>query len=161
MSLPRPLYRTRQFLGALRPAVAEAELAETERFLGRQLFALFRSMTLLDQRHSMDVYQLLRDQRSTDRDILSAALLHDVGKGRIRLWERIAYVLADTVARPLLPRFSGGLARLRDHATLGAERLAAAGASPELVRLVAEHERRRIPSSDLPLHLLRAADDAC
>lgn len=161
MSLPRPLYRTRQFLGALRPAVAEDELAETERFLGPQLFALFHSMMLRDQRHSIDVYHLLYGQGCTDSDVLSAALLHDVGKGQIRLWERVAYVMTDTVARPLLPRFGSGLARLRDHATLGAERLAAAGASSELVRLVAEHEGRRIPPSDVPLRLLRAADDAC
>ncbi|HZP25881.1 MAG TPA: HD domain-containing protein [Dehalococcoidia bacterium] len=161
MSLARPLYRTRQFLGALRPRVSAAELEDAKRFLGPQLFALFSSMMLRDQRHSLDVFRLLDDQGCHDNDVLAAALLHDVGKGRVRLWERVVYVLAGALARPLQSRLGNGAKRLRDHAAIGAVQVAAAGASPQLVRLVAEHEDRQLSPSDAPLRLLRSADDSC
>ncbi|HXG36721.1 MAG TPA: HD domain-containing protein, partial [Dehalococcoidia bacterium] len=90
MSLPRPWYRTRQFLQALRPQLSVQERQEVATFLRNDLFALFQSMTLRDQRHSLDVYNFLRAQGNDDRELLTAALLHDVGKGgRVQLWERV------------------------------------------------------------------------
>ena len=48
-----------------------------------------------DQHHSLMVYRALRDRGCTDTEMLSAALLHDSGKGsgRVPLWVRPAVVL--------------------------------------------------------------------
>jgi len=162
MSSPRTLYRARQFWGALRPRVRASETEEAARFLGPDLFALFSAMTARDQRHAVDVHSRLRDGGCDDPDILAAALLHDVGKGsRIKLWHRVVYVVLTVVHPSLVSRLRGGIATLRDHSELGAQLLAQAAASPEVVRLVREHERPHRAPGDGRLAILRAADDAC
>lgn len=162
MSWPRPHYRLRQFFAALRPKLQRPELADARNLLGEDLFPLFRSMTLRDQRHSLDVLRYLRGQGCQDRDTLAAALLHDIGKGsNVRMWERMTYVLLNAATPSLLSRVNTGLARLRDHAETGGRMAAAAGAGPELVRLIARHEDCKIPPADRALFLLRMADDAC
>ncbi len=159
----RALYRARQFFGALRPRVGESERPEVEALLGERLLALFDSMSARDQRHCLDVYQALRAVGSADRDVLTAALLHDAGKGRlagapVRLWHRVAYVVLSAMSPWLLERLAsaGGLAVLRRHPERGAELAAALGASPTVVGLIRRHEDR-----DAGEQRLRAADDAC
>lgn len=162
MSLPRPWYRTRQFLQALRPQLSVQERQEVATFLRNDLFALFQSMTLRDQRHSLDVYNFLRAQGNDDRELLTAALLHDVGKGgRVQLWERVTYVLLAGALPSLLRRTGGGLARLRDHAAQGATLVANAGGPPQVASLVLKHEDARKGVEDRRLAALMAADDAC
>ena len=158
--LARALYRCRQFLGALRPRVGAADLAEAEAVLGPALFPLFLTMAPRDQRHCLDVYRRLRAGGCGDGDLLMAALLHDVGKGRqVRLWHRVAYVLLAALAPSLLARAGGGLGALRDHGQRGAALLRQAGAPPGVVALVAAHEERR--AGDPRLALLQQADDSC
>jgi hypothetical protein len=163
----RPLYRTRQFFGYFRPRVENDERAEAKHLLGERLWSLVESMSERDQRHSLDTFRLLREQGHEDPDLLSAALLHDVGKGRlaaarVRLWHRVAYVLLATVAPPLLRRLSdgrGGLADLHHHADRGAVVAEALGIGPIAVELIRRHHDD-VPA-DERLDLLRAADDAC
>ena len=161
----RPLYRTRQFIGALKPQIRETELREARCLLGPRLTPLFDSMALRDRRHCLDVYAKLRGSGCDDEDTLTAALLHDSGKGRlsgvgIRLWHRVAYVLLDAAAPSLLNRLArgrDGMSVLRDHAELGAEFAASMGASPRVVKLIRDHEDR---SQDGQRHVqLRTADD--
>ncbi len=166
LSASRPLYRARQFLGALRPQLVEAELDEAAAVLGPQLRLLFESMSPRDQRHCLDVYRVLRSHGCEDPEVLAAALLHDCGKGRmggrrVRLWHRVAYVLLAAGAPGLLERAAsrGGLAVLHQHAERGAELAAALGAPAGVVELIREHEDRS--HGDDRLRLLRAADDEC
>ena len=163
----RPLYRTRQFLGALKPHIAAVERAEAAELLGETLWPLFESMTDRDQRHSLDVYRILKEQGRRDEHLLMAALLHDAGKGRlagvsVRLWHRVAYVLLSTGAPAALRRLAngpGGLGALHGHADRGAVVAEALGAPVAVVELIRRHEEHG--SSDERLRLLRAADDAC
>jgi len=120
----RPLYRARQVGWALRPKVTGEERAEAREVLGDRLFPAFEGMDRADQRHCLDVYRAARRTGCEDRDVLTAALIHDCGKapstkdGRIRLWHRIAYVALGTVAPGLLRRLSrrpGGLRLLDSH----------------------------------------------
>ena len=69
----RPIYRTRQLIGALNPQIEISERSEAEQLLGRKLWPLFESMTKRDQRHSLDVYRTLKGQGRTDRDLLIAS----------------------------------------------------------------------------------------
>jgi len=162
-TVSRPLYRTRQFLGTLRPRVALAEREEARALLGERLFALFDSMERRDQRHCLDVYRRLSESGCADADLLAAALLHDAGKGRlagprVRLWQRVVHVLLEAASPGRLERAGGGLGVLHRHAEVGAELAAAAGAPAAVVEMIGEHERRE--GQDERLHRLRAADDA-
>src|SRR5579871_5191983 len=89
-------YRVWQFWRSITPRRLDASdraiLNETLPPEGRALFA---TMTLNDQRHSLTVYRALRERGSSDPDLLAAALLHDSGKGggRVPLWVRPPQVL--------------------------------------------------------------------
>src|SRR5579862_6592461 len=71
--------------------------------------ALFATMTLNDQRHSLTVYRALRARDCADPEMLAAALLHDSGKGggRVHFWVRPPVV----VLRAFAPRLLDWLAR--------------------------------------------------
>ena len=162
----RPLYRARQFLGALRPRVDGTELKDASALLGQRLMPLFLSMSRRDQRHCLDVYGALLRTGCHDQNVLLAALLHDAGKGglasaRVRLWHRVAYVVLAAASPRLLERLagSGGLGTLHGHSERGAELAAALGAPEAVVELIRRHEDRE--AADDRLRRLRAADDAC
>ncbi|GIW10179.1 MAG: phosphohydrolase [Dehalococcoidia bacterium] len=164
MNLGRVLYRTRQFAQytlAARPDTPPV----VEALLSPSLAALFRAMDPASQRHHLRVLARLQGAGVTEPDALAAALLHDVGKGRISPLVRAVYVLARWLA-PGLPAWLGGngrrgwpaMYRLVHHATLGAALVAAAGGSPRVVWLIAHHQRHDL--DDPVLQALAAADDA-
>lgn len=167
MAIARAAYRLRQFLGSLRPRVSADERAELAPLLTAAEQRLFDSMTLRDQRHGLDVYCTLRRQGHQDPDLLTAALLHDLGKGRISLWHRVAYVLLSAAAPVLLDRLAAeegagwrqALWRCLHHPERGADMAAAASSTPEVVRLIRLQETD--DTGDSRLRLLRAADEAC
>jgi hypothetical protein len=159
---PRPLYRSRQFLGSLRPRVDPALRDEALALLPERARALFESMMLRDRQHCLDVYRRLRDEGHTDSDLLAAALLHDCGKGEIALWHRVAFVLLDSAAPARLRRaarpgegasWRAVMYRCLHHEELGAQLARAAGCSERTMAL--------IRGDDEPaLAALYAADDA-
>lgn len=161
----RAAYRSRQFFGALRARVEDDERAEVAAHLTAAEQRLFHSMELRDQRHALDVFRALKSSGQRDPSLLAAALLHDLGKGRIKLWERVAFVLLRAVSPGLLRRFAraddtgwqGGLARMLDHAERGAALAEAAGSTAETARLIRLH--RSPPGDDALLALLQAADE--
>jgi hypothetical protein len=140
----RPLYRTRQFFGALRPRLRREEIEEASAVLGPHLTQLFLTMSPRDQRHCVDVYRKLVAAGYDGHDLLTAALIHDAGKGflagpPVRLWHRVAYVLLSTAAPRLLRRLAGrvgGLAVLHHHEQTGAGLAAEYGASHTVVSLL-------------------------
>jgi hypothetical protein len=127
---------------------------------------LFGSMEVSDQRHALDVFHALKAKGQADASLLAAALLHDVGKGRISVWQRVVFVLLNAVAPRLLCRLASGdgrgwrgaLARSLDHAERGAALAEEAGATPETARLIRLH--RAPPGDDAALAMLQAADEA-
>jgi len=162
MPSARPLYRARQFLGALRPRISAEEREDAAALLGERLLPLFDGMTPRDRRHCLDVHLALRRRGCQDKEVLLAALLHDAGKGGgVRLWQRVAYVLLEAASPRLLERLAErwGLAALHRHAERGAELAVGAGAPPAVVELIRRHEER--DAGDERSALLRAADDSC
>ncbi|OGO53232.1 MAG: hypothetical protein A2148_01845 [Chloroflexi bacterium RBG_16_68_14] len=164
----RALYRSRQFFGSLRPRVDADLRAGAFRLLREPERRLFETMTPRDQQHCLHVYRRLRRQGHDDPDLLAAALLHDVGKGRIALWHRVAYVLLEAWAPGLLRRLAvpgegserpafGGLYRCRHHPELGAELARQAGASDQVVALIRGEDASALGER---LVALQAADEA-
>jgi hypothetical protein len=125
---------------------------------------LFAAMSANDQHHSLMVYRALRDRGCADTEMLTAALLHDSGKGsgHVPLWVRPIVVLTHA----LLPGVLSWLAQNEHsrwrrpfynawhHADIGAELAAAAGLSPRTVLLIRTHHQ-----PDGPAALLHAVDD--
>jgi HD domain len=159
--LPRPLYRSRQVLQALRPVLAPGDVEQAKRFLSPEQVSLFFAMQKRDRRHAIEVVRRLRATSvSDDSDVLAAALLHDCGKGAVPVWLRISNVLAPAAVARIAQDEAGGVRsaayRLRHHAEIGAQLAASAGSSPSTVRLI----RGDVKPDELGrLALLRAADD--
>lgn len=147
----RARYRVRQFLRGLRPALSADEIVEARRWLSAAEFALFLRAEPRDRRHSVDLYRLLADEgikgAPPSREVLAAALVHDVGKGALVVWDRVAFVLLDAASPRLVEwlaredgaRWRRALSRLRHHARLGATMLERAGSSPRVVEIVRSH----------------------
>lgn len=127
--------------------------------------ALFATMSLNDQRHSLTVYRALRARGCDDPDLLAAALLHDSGKGngRVRLWVRPPFVLLRAFAPGLLrqlvraptPWWRRPFYNAWYHAEIGAQCAADAGLSERAVLFIRTHHQPDGPAAEL-----HAVDDA-
>jgi len=170
-------------LAALGARLSPAERQTVAAHLTPAQQRLFSAMTGRDQRHSLDVFQALQRMGCQEKETLLAALLHDVGKGPVRLWHRVAYVLLQAASPRLLDRLAqpngpglslpGGrgwrqmMAAIRDHGARGAALAEAAGASAAVVELIRYHQRacpepaEGANGSDRWAALLRAADESC
>ena len=170
MSLHSVMYRlwqVRQQLGSVAPLSAE-ERAEVVRWLPVSALALFETMSVADQRHSLRVCGGLQARGCTDNDLLAAALLHDVGKaqGRVPFWTRPVIVLGKLFFPRLLARFVVPPAKetgryrplhawghaLRNawwHAEIGADLAAAAGLSERAVLYIRTHHQPNGPAAEL------------
>ena len=165
----RIFYRLAQGLVALAGQVDEAERSAALHELPAAARTAFLALPPAYQRHHLTVYRRLRAAGCRDRDLLAAALLHDIGKvegcRRVQLWQRAAVVLlrpwpallARLSAAPA-PAWRYGFYLHAHHPALGAARAAALGCSPRTVALIAAHGATRADSPDLTL--LQAADDA-
>jgi HD superfamily phosphodiesterase len=121
-------------------------------------------MSDADQHHSLRVCQGLLKQGCIDRDLLAAALLHDVGKaqGRVPFWTRPAIVLGKLCAPLLLrrltvypyegkkiPAWQRSLSNAWWHAEIGADLASKAGLSEESVLYIRTHHQPDGPAAEL------------
>jgi hypothetical protein len=164
-------YRVRQFWSALRAQVTPEERQLVGRYLSPPLQSLFDRLSVADQRHSLDVFYALRAQGYNDRDLLAAALLHDVGKAgtNIHLWQRVAIVLLQATWPALLDELAWGdpanwryaFYLQREHPEISARLAQEAGASPLTVELIRRHQvPLRQPGRSLEDKFLRVLQEA-
>ena len=101
------MHRVAQFVSHVRARVEPEETAFARRILADSTARLFDAMPVADRRHGLDVAERLLARGHDDRDLLTAALLHDAAKGhRMRLWHRVAGVLLAALAPGLLRRLA-------------------------------------------------------
>ena len=161
------LKQTWQQLGFAPPLTRE-EYEEVARWLPASALPLFRTMTPADQQHSLRVCRGLQVRGCTERDMLAAALLHEVGKaeGRVPFWTRPVIVLMkllapaflprlviapDKLARTALPDWRRSLSYAWYHADIGADLAAAAGLSSQAVIYIRAHHQPDGPAAELHL----------
>ncbi len=159
------LGQVRQHLGFVRPLSAE-DHAEVRCWLPATALSLFATMSNADQQHSLRVCRGLQARGCTERDLLAAALLHDVGKaeGRVPFWTRPAIVLGKRFAPRLLerlvvppsifekrhiPKWQRSLSYAWWHADVGADLAAAAGLSEQAVLYIRSHHQAHGPAATL------------
>ena len=158
--MARARYRTLQVVHALRPQIDDADLEYARSLLDEAQRDLFFTMEPRDQRHALEVASRLRPQ-TDNHDLLTAALLHDCGKGAVPVWLRILNVLSPDALRRLAaengPSWRRAAYRLAHHARLGARLAAGTGCNATTVRLIRGEAE---PDEEPLLALLYAADDA-
>lgn len=168
-------YRVWQFGRLLTARLPAEALAEVRAWLTPSLFELFCRMTPAERYHAYCAWQTLREQGHTNRDLLTAALLHDVGKSKMPLavWEKVAIVLGFKFA----PRLAEGWGQREtvqpswfarpfvvavQHPAWGADMVEAAGGSSVAVALIRHHQSKsKDASRELEwLPVLQAADNS-
>jgi hypothetical protein len=160
-------YRLGQFFRALTARVSDKEMERAACILTPASLALFHSMAIQDQCHGFDVCTTLQQVGYTNSDLLTAALLHDVGKAAARLptWQRAIIVLLNRFAPRLLARLSRGELQGQTlslpngwrrpfvvhvhHPEIGAQWAAEAGCSPIAVALIRRHQDKLADSLSL------------
>jgi putative nucleotidyltransferase with HDIG domain len=180
MIFGRVSYRLRQFWSALYAAPSADQLDEVSSLLTLPQMALFRQMHRSEQAHSIQVMAAVFHASDgvpdeARRDLLRAALLHDVGKSRypVRIWERVLIVLAKAFLPGAVKHWGDGdaadvlgwrraFAVAQQHAAWGAQMATEAGASPLVTALIRRHQEPcSNPSGymeDRLLTILQAAD---
>jgi hypothetical protein len=161
------VHRVAQFVAHVRAKVDPAEETDARRVLGERAWPLFAAMPVADRRHALDVVARLRTAGRDDRDLLTAALLHDAGKGhRLRLWHRVSGVLLEAASPRLLTRLASSDPRswrhpfhlYLHHDRLSADLAERAGCPP---RAIAFLRGTPADADDAQLaHALQVADDA-
>ncbi|MBN1265696.1 MAG: HD domain-containing protein [Anaerolineales bacterium] len=164
--------RVRQFFHALAAPLVPTDFILIEQVLKPELRELFLRMAPAERNHSIQVYQTLTEQGHRDKDLLAAALLHDVGKIQfpVRLYERVLIVLLTPLMRkldkkPVKDRQSRLMNLMRaaaEHPQWGADLVQQAGGSEELAWLVRlHHDKLQHPpqnEKEQQLLALQAAD---
>jgi putative nucleotidyltransferase with HDIG domain len=156
-------YRIAQFRRAVGARSTTEQLAQVRSRLTEPQWRLFRAMAPRDQWHAVETLRLLGECGAADPDLALAALLHDAGKGYIRLHERVLFVLLARwpwllrrLAAPHGARWRTALFRSAIHAETGARLAREAGASERAVSLIRNHHAAR--SNDAGLLALIEAD---
>ncbi len=148
-------YRVRQFWRVISTKTDTEALTRARNQLSPALRSLFDQLQPSEQYHAVSMWQQLRHQGNNQADLLTAALLHDIGKLRYPLkpWERGLIVLAKAVMPKNvnhwgnlpndewddLPAWRKTFIVSEQHARWGAEMVHKAGASPMVEYLIREH----------------------
>jgi len=150
----RSAYRFGQFWQAVwaGPLTNQAR-QEVSEVLGAKQLTLFLTQSEAGQQHGYRVMRKLREAGHDQDDLLVAALLHDVGKYRLRYtWlDRVKVVLtqrfgrqwAEKWAQGPLNRWTRAYVIKASHPKWGAEALAEAGGSELSVALVRRHQESK------------------
>lgn len=157
-------HRIRQFReAALAPSPDDLALAGAH--LDGELLRLFQTQHPRDIRHSARTARWLLERGHSGRDIILAALLHDVGKGAQRRRDRVAHVLGGVTGignRLADPRsrfeVRRAVYRSLQHSEAGSRLVAEAGAPARVTALTRLHHAPA--AGDPVLALLQQADAA-
>jgi hypothetical protein len=182
MNTSRLLYRSRQFWQAITTRSSRDDMDLVSSILSPPQVELFHLMQKSEQVHSLRILKELRYRGDEHLDLLTAALLHDVGKVKapLRLWERVLIVIVKALCPDCVKKW--GSAPIEDsltefgwkrafvvaeqHPAWGADLASQCDTSPIAVSLIARHQEQLPPvgiiagtEEDCLLRKLQAVDD--
>jgi putative nucleotidyltransferase with HDIG domain len=175
----RILYRVRQFWRSVTLKTEHDVLEQARRQLSSEQWELFHQLQPADKNHALVVFHKLLEQGESQPDLLTAALLHDIGKLCYRLnpFERALVVIVSAWmpqyaqrlgAIPIqgwksLPGWHKAFIVAENHANWGAEMANTAGASGMVEALIRRHHgeyKREVGDlEDKLLHSLKIVDN--
>jgi putative nucleotidyltransferase with HDIG domain len=171
--LARAIYRGAQCFRGFVTVVDPDDARAVAALLSPQELQLFLAQRPRDRRHAVLTMRHLEriataGASTPSEELLTAALLHDIGKGPLHVGDRVLYVLLEALSPTLVDRFAdehasrlrSALWRLRHHASLGAAQLIAAGSAPRVVELIVAHHLPATLEGDHELAWLLAADES-
>ena len=178
MKISRLIYRFRQFWDVVRTPVT-LDLAPAKQVLSESQMALFSRLQPSEQAHGLRVLEALKIQGEKNpdllnNDLLTAALLHDIGKlcHPLRVWERVLIVLGKNYFPKRMKQWGESQPRgwkrpfvvSTQHPSWGAELAREAGTSPLAIRLITQHQDEphngmRNPAELKLLSVLQEADN--
>ncbi len=122
--------------------LSDEEHGEVESWLDRPGEAdIYRQQSVADQRHGLEAARRVAAVRGDRRDLVRAALLHDVGKR----WSNLGVIgrsLASFFTKLRLP-VRGSWRRYLQHGSLGAEELDRLGSGSMVVEFARHHHGNR------------------
>jgi putative nucleotidyltransferase with HDIG domain len=159
-------YRTLQFVRQLRNKTEPEADAALRQLVSPAQWDLIARLSPADRAHLLRVHRALLADNWQDRDLLTAAVLHDIGKAdetmRVRLVHRVLKVLlgpyASRFARANVNVLQHGLYLSLNHQTLGASMARQTGANDRACWLIEHHHDGTI-HSDAELTALRIVDE--
>ena len=155
MKLDRITYRIQQFWNDIRARPSSQDLEQIRSILTPAQMDLFTKMQASEQAHSLTVMKRLNEQKDSPqgeerRDLLVAALLHDVGKSRfpLKLAERVIIVLGKALFPEQVKDWGSGdpigwrraFVIAEQHPEWGAQMATEVGTSPLAVELIRFHQ---------------------
>jgi HD domain-containing protein len=171
--LARALYRAGQFFRGFITAVEPDDARTVAALLSPAELQLFLTQRPRDRRHAVLTMRHLEriaalEGATPSDELRTTALLHDVGKGPLRVEDRVLFVILEAVSPDLVNRLADehaarwqrALWQLHHHATLGAQQLTAVGSSPRVIELTSIHHLPVTSEDDRELAWLLAADEA-
>jgi hypothetical protein len=147
-------HRIEQGLRALRPELPPGADAVIDGLLTESQRNRFRQLPVFDQAHLVRAASFLIGRGEADRDLLVAALLHDIGKtsehGSVRLVHRVSRVIfrhvspsfLDGLSRPPAGGWRNGFVLASHHPEIGADIALGMGCSERTAWLIRNHENR-------------------
>jgi len=166
-------HRASQFWHALLAPKEGVETRAIQPYLSPTQIVLFRRMHPSEQSHAFQVLNRLKEAGHDDTNLLTAALLHDIGKilSPLSIWERVEIVLGKHFFPQAVKHWSAGQAHglhpfvvAEHHPAWWASLAAQTGASAQAVSLISRHHEvlAEPPASpaDRLLAALQHADDS-
>lgn len=170
------LYRVGQFWRLLtaRPLPAVV-IKDIQTQLSLDEYRLFQQYSVGDQWHAYRVMCMLREAGHCDQDLLTAALLHDIGKTRVRFTAVERSIVS--VLRKLMPQMVKRMEQMElhqakwwqrpflvsaQHPSWSAEMALTAGCTPRAALLMERHQDQLndiVTEEDQLLFYLQWADD--
>ncbi|MCK4257583.1 MAG: HDIG domain-containing protein [Halanaerobiales bacterium] len=172
------IHRIKQFFSAITARVEEEEKEFISKYLNEDEKKLFYQMSIVDQRHALDVCCLVaeslkfkeKDNKADNQFLIRAALLHDVGKlaGDLTLFDRIIIVLIDSFIPGRIEIWGeegrGNFLKNRlhafyiacNHGLIGAKLLEKISCDLDLITIIRDHHLPE--TSDWRMTILQEAD---
>lgn len=158
------LYRIRQFIKALTASVSTEERQWIVHQLSTRECELFFQLKIYEQRHCIDVAQILAKHTHENREMIRLGLLHDIGKIMYPLnpIEKSIMVILDKITKGSAKRWASFkmVKCYYQHAEIGYRLLKDLDEYDErFLARIKEHHSMEV--DDEVLELLKNADDSC